>query len=151
MASVSKSQRNLIIVLLLVLTYAVFDFVTNREQYLGFYKNTKKATQKVQEEKQPPSQFKKAANADAAYLKNWGRDPFYDPGLHRKPVHRSLRRVEVSLRLKAISYSGPNSVAMINNKILSVGEIIEGYRVVKIEPGRVILTRGSKRKILTLN
>jgi len=152
MSRLTKSQRNLVIVLLVVLTYAVFDFVKNRDEYLGYYKGGKKNTQDVKkEEKKSINPEVKVLRNDMASTKVWGENPFYDPDLKKAPVRRVVRKKRaVYLKLKAISYSGDNSVAMINDQILSKGDVISGYRVVKIEPKRVVLVKGSEKKILSL-
>jgi hypothetical protein len=70
-------------------------------------------------------------------------------------VEKKVRTVaesaaEVPLVLNAISYNNGNSVVMINQKILSAGDMIEGYKVIRIEPTRVVLTKGDESKTLNL-
>lgn len=48
-----------------------------------------------------------------------------------------------SLKLKGVIFSGGNSVAIINDKLLRLGESIDGYQVVRIEEKEVFLRSGN--------
>ncbi len=148
MSQMTKSQKRIVVVLLIVLGYAVFDIVKNWETYKGFYTGTskKQSTKKssVVSKKQPTFDTKKEN-----YTSDWGKDPFYVKS-QKKQVRRTNYRRTVNLYLKAISFAGGNSVAMINNRILKKGDSIAGYQVVKIEPERVILRKGSRTRVLSL-
>ncbi|MCM8774146.1 MAG: general secretion pathway protein GspB [Candidatus Omnitrophica bacterium] len=50
--------------------------------------------------------------------------------------------------LQGIIYSPQNSKAIINNEILSEGDVLGEYRIVKIEPKRVVLEKEDKEYIL---
>jgi hypothetical protein len=150
MRSLTKSQKRLFIVLGIVVAYFAFDVVKNWDSYSGFYgsKHGKAVA---------PNQTKLANNIVVkntpriiSYDKNWNKDPFYTPGKTKKVVHRVRRSTQIYLNLKAISFAGQNSVAMINDRILKVGDAISGYRLTKIEPHRVILSGSGGTRVLTL-
>ncbi len=147
MQSLTPGQKRLFILLAIVLAYAIFDFVKNKDQYLGFY--GKKETAEVKAERSAQADSLRTALVRRVYQKGWGGDPFYVKLPPRKVKKRPVRKAR-TFRLKAISFSGESAVAMINNQIVTVGDWIGGYKVLKIEPGRVILGKGSEAKVLTL-
>lgn len=67
------------------------------------------------------------------------------PGQENLPA--SIDRLEgVSIKIQAISWSDipENSLAVINNQVLRVGDGIEGYQISRINPDDIILQRGGK-------
>lgn len=152
MSSLTKGQKRLLVVMALVLAYGVFDVVTNKESYFSYYssksQNKKAAPANVVNPNSPETQKRSVRNAK--YLQNWGDDPFYNQRFVRRVSSPVIVQTAVELNLKAISFSGENSVVMINDRVLMTGDVIEGYQVVKIEPSRVTLNNGSENKILTL-
>jgi len=149
--NLNKKQKRLVILLAVLLAYAVFDFVMNKDEYLEYYskkKITAKAKSKKAGKKAPPALKKKSVRVE--YTQNWGSDPFYEKIAYRKKRRAVRARKQVSLRLKAISYSGKSSVAMINNRVMMKGDVISGYRVVEIQPKSVILANGNERRVLHL-
>ncbi len=133
-------------VLAVVLIYGVFDFVKNKDQYLAFYsKGTKKVVRSGKHVNATTGQNEKLQMKE--YDKPWGNDPFY---VDRKVRPVAETAAEVPLILNAISYNNGNSVVMINQKILSAGDVIEGYKVIRIEPARVVLAKGDESKTLNL-
>jgi len=56
-----------------------------------------------------------------------------------------------TLKLVGISWNENVGVAIINGKLLKESEVIEGYRVVKIEKDNVILSRNKQEFALTHN
>lgn len=153
MSSLTKGQKRLLIVLAVVLGYGIFDVITNKDSYFSYY------TGKQKSQKIAPSnvaslnvaETKKTAARNAKYLRTWGDDPFYNQRfVSRRAAPATVQSTEVELNLKAISYSGENSVVMINDRVLMVGDTIEGYQVVKIEPTSVTLSKDSETKTLTL-
>jgi hypothetical protein len=153
MSSITKGQKRLLIVLGLVLAYGAFDVIKNSDQYVGFYsggnksKKVKKSNNVVDVEAQVTQN---ASVRNVKYLQSWGNDPFYNQSFVRRRVVPRRVQKTVQLNLKAISYNGENSVVMINDRILMVGDVIEGYQVKKIEPARVMLSKGNENKTLTL-
>ena len=146
MQNLTPGQKRLFILLAIVLAYAVFDFVKNKDQYLGFY--TKKENARVEKAEQQADSLR-TVRVRQVYQKAWKSDPFYMKLPPKTPKKKPAKRRR-TFRLKAISFSGESAVAMINNRIVSVGDWIGGYKVLKIEPRRVILGRGSEAKVLTL-
>jgi hypothetical protein len=151
MSSLTKGQKRLLVVLAIVLAYGAFDVINNKDRYFSYYggaiKEKKIAPTNVVDSK--GAEIKKASNRNAPYLRTWGDDPFYNQRfVHRRRVNKR-GETEVQLKLKAISY-GENSVVMINDRVLMVGDFVQGYRIEKIEPTRVMLSKGSENKILTL-
>lgn len=154
MPYITKKQKWLFVVMFIVIAYGVYDFTENSEQYLRFYTG-RKTTSTLSLEKIKPNDSTSPNGADvgAKYKKGWGSDPFYDPGLSRTSSSPKVRKQtikEVHLELKAISYNGRKSMAIINEAMVMNGDVVEGYRVAKIEPDRVVLVKGKATKILTL-
>lgn len=151
MSSLSKGQKRLLIVLAVVLAYGIFDVIKNKDRYLGYYGGGKK-DQKVKQANvaNVPQMKKTSTRRNAKYLQIWKEDPFYNQRFVYRRVVRKQTPAEVQLNLKAISYSGKNSVVMINDRIMMVGDIIHGYRINKILPNQVVLSKGSENKTLIL-
>jgi hypothetical protein len=147
---IDKRQKRMLIVLGVVLAYAVFELITNSEQYFGYYMGSDKAEVQAASTNQVAVQTQTPKRPGVnEYDKDWGEDPFY---IKVEKKRRSGRKVRptVRLNLSAISFGGGQPVAMINDEILSVNDVIAGYKVQAIEPKRVILVKGSDRRILTL-
>ncbi|MCG3114783.1 MAG: hypothetical protein LLH30_03800 [Candidatus Manganitrophus sp. SA1] len=77
---------------------------------------------------------------------DWGRDPFILPA--PLPDQALLNRVEneagKAFSLSAIIYRDGEGAAIINHRILRLGDRIEGMMVQEILSDRVILREGSK-------
>ncbi len=139
----TKSQKRLFIILGIVIAYAVFDFVSNIEQYNKVYlSETKPKTSLI-----IPTAIGKSTTIKAVTNKHhfvWKRDPFIRPG-RKEPVKRErIARPEVRLKLNAITYAADNSFVMINDIILMEGETIAGYQVEQIYKDKVKLTKQGK-------
>jgi len=74
----------------------------------------------------------------------WGRDPFQEP-----PVKESDR---ASTSLKDFKLTGviPGRTATINGEIIGVGEVFEGYLLIKVENYRITLKKSEQLHILNL-
>ncbi len=147
----TKSQKILFAVLGVVLAFAIFDIIKNKDTYVSFYSGKKTATNaNAQKEKN-----KKNADMEdplkISLTTRWGRDPFYIPP--KVVAKKRLRKVrkEPILNLKGISFRAEGAVALINDRIVKAGDVIGKYKVIKIEKKRVILWDGKKRKILELS
>lgn len=150
MLSLSKGQKRLLFVLAIVMAYGIFDVVSNKDRYFSYYGARK--PNKIQPNDAVNinvAEIQKTSNVNAKYLHAWGDDPFYNQRFVHRRVVRQRIPTETPLNLKAISY-GENSVVMINDRVLMVGDVIQGYQIKRIEPRRVILSKGSETKILTL-
>ncbi len=138
----TKSQKRLFIILGIVIAYAVFDFISNREQYSKVYLSETEAKTSLMI---PPSRLKSAAIKDAPKKNNfvWKRDPFIRLGQAKPPKKERIAHSNSKARLKlnAITYAADNSFVMINDIILMEGEVIAGYRVEKIYKDKVKLTK----------
>lgn len=77
----------------------------------------------------------------------WGRDPFVLP---RRPTGGGME-AEGEFHLSAIIYRAGRGVAIINNKILRPGDMIEGRRVAEIREDRVVLQDAVGKKELRVN
>jgi HD-like signal output (HDOD) protein len=55
-----------------------------------------------------------------------------------------------SVKIQGVLYSSGRSVALINGKTLDVGELINGLRVVSIEPSKVVLAFNGEQRIFKL-
>ena len=86
------------------------------------------------------------------------RNPFAAPEELQQPVALAAPRrgaqpeaePEPQFGLRAVLSAGNDSLANIDGEILAVGEKIGGYRVAAIREHEVILTRGSKRIVLSV-
>ncbi len=148
MAQLTKSQKRLLLVLFAVLAYAIYDVSTNWDTYFGYYTGkTKKSV--TQAEKAKAQSRSNTVQIKKIYDKSWKSDPFYVPE-EKKPERRAPVRQKSRFDLKAISSDGENSVAMINDRIVTVGDFINGYKITKIESRRVVLGKGAQSLVLTL-
>ena len=64
---------------------------------------------------------------------------------------RGNQRSTTSLKLRGVIVGGNNSIAIINDKFVRIGERIDGYKVVKIEENEVLLKSGNKTLKLELS
>jgi len=147
---VNKSQKRLLIILLLVVAYAAYDFLMNKNDYESMYGSNKKSKSKVSSKKVQLKSQQKTIQLTDLDLK-WKRDPFYRDDLIKKVIQRKRRIAPKlpSLKLQAITFSEENSFVMINDLILSEGEAVLGYVVEKIERSRVKLVKNGKATYLT--
>lgn len=156
--AISKSQKRLFILLALVAVYAVYDLSTAKTRPAKAVSETA--------EQAAAAQVEQVAEAVAAVVQpavqmsfissDWRRDPF------RKQVEKmnllNLNKVVETilvpklgnLHLTAISKSGNKSYALINDQILTVGEVMNGYKVVNIQATQVILKKNDFSFTLTL-
>lgn len=77
----------------------------------------------------------------------WGRDPFAIPG---RSTGAGMG-TDGEFYLSAIIYRSGRGLAIINNKILRKGDMIEGKRIKEIFEDRVVLQGGSGEKELRVN
>ncbi len=150
MKKLDKREKNLLIVLIVALTIGALDFILNMDSYLSFYSDENVLIeQTINKQAQKEEKIAKR-NVPAESLKNWGEDPFYDPALRvRKKIYKP-KIEKISLKLKAISMAESMSVAMINNKVLAIGDLIDGYIVKNIQEKEVTLVKGEQTTILKL-
>lgn len=79
----------------------------------------------------------------------WGRDPFMLP--EKQPGDGGKEAASGEFRLSAIIYQAGRGVAIINNRIVRVGDVIEEMQVAEIRQDRVILRSASGNQELRVN
>jgi len=147
---ITKGQKRMLIALSAVVAFAAYDFISNSDTYLSFYSGKQTAAPKTNIPKtQNVEEAKDSRNME--FYTKWGTDPFAE--IKKEVVVRRVERpvqTGTTFRLSAISYMGNNSVALINDNVVKIGEQIAGYMVSSIEPKRVILIKDSERLVLNL-
>ncbi len=142
---VSKSQKRLFILLGVVVLYAAYDFISNKDDYEKMYAGKKKVVQS-----KPSKNVQLKVTQETRQITDidmdFKRDPFFRDDMIKKIVQYKKRSKPKTrpLKLQAITYSDDNSFVMINELILAEGEMVEGYIVEKIEKTRVRLSKGGK-------
>ena len=81
-----------------------------------------------------PSELPKKVFLRTAF-KNWGRDPFF--------AVRALESQSPGMQLVGIMYDEKETAALINDRIVHIGDHIEANTVVAIEKDRVVLNDGT--------
>lgn len=71
-------------------------------------------------------------------------------GKPQPPRGRGTQRRTTSLKLRGVIVGGNNSIAIINDKFVRIGERIDGYKVVRIEAKEVFLKSGNRTLTLEL-
>jgi hypothetical protein len=56
-----------------------------------------------------------------------------------------------AMELRGIMVAGPYSLADIGGEVLAIGQEIQGYRLVTIQPRHVVLEKNDSRKILSID
>jgi hypothetical protein len=93
-----------------------------------------------------PADTRKLDSLDTAYeTKPWGKDPFYHDVKSDPPLDVQDTR---ELHLLGILYRHINSQALINKRVVTVGDKLEGFEVMEITRNSVTLNDG--RKTITL-
>ena len=146
----TKSQKILFIVLAIVLAYAIFDFLTHKDTYLGFYSGQRNETVMADSAAQNAQRDTVGDLLKTNLTKIWGDDPFFIKEKKKPKRYKRTVRKEVNFKLRAISFRPEGSVALINSRIVKAGDIIEGYKVIKISENTVVLWNGRNRKVLKL-
>jgi len=86
--------------------------------------------------------------------KAWGRDPFeLPPGVQLRVAKEGGPPEAIKPHIKkvtAILITDCRKVASINHKVVAVGDFIDGEKVLEIKPDRVILEKGGRRHVITL-
>jgi hypothetical protein len=136
----SKSQKRLFILLSIVIAYAVFDIITNKDQYLLAYFGPDKKSEQSANTLLKEKPLLSVQTKDTVKL-NWARDPFTGDQQYRPNQLMRFTGNKINLKLQAITYSGENSLVMISDQILRSGDEIEGFRVGKIYRNKVELIR----------
>jgi hypothetical protein len=85
----------------------------------------------------------------------WGRDPFeLPPGVGLlKTTEEAESANDIKSHIKkvtAILITDSRKVASINHKVVTIGDLIDGERVLEIKPDRVVLENGGRRHVIML-
>ncbi len=147
----TKSQKRLLIFLGLVLIYFVYDIITDWDTYAGFYSGQKKTVQQQKKENQNVPEKARIKVQNRAYLAGWGNNPFYEKPKPKKAVSKKVKKRRINLHLYAVSMKDNNSVALINDKVVKIGDMISGFTLEKIEKKQVRLSDGKKTVVLKLD
>ena len=148
---ITKSQKRLFILLGLVLIYAVYDIISNFDTYTGFYSESEDKVAVQGDEAKADSAKIIVEVERKEYLNKWGRNPFYKK-VEKKRVAKVVKhKRKVNLNLYAISMKDNNSVALINDKMVKIGDMIEGFTLQQIAKKKVTLSDGSRTITLTLD
>lgn len=83
------------------------------------------------------------------------RNPFQKPSTKDKEIKKLVRRriEEVSkprIVVKGIMWDEQNPAAIINDEVVYEGTFISGYKIIKIEPDRVIVNYNGKKHVLNV-
>lgn len=144
--------------LAIVGAYAVYDLSTAKPKPVKF---TDEATSKTKTDQTEPISESAISNVRSTVqvsfpVSEWRRDPF------RRQVERmtsfNLNKVVETilvpklgnLHLTAISQNGNKSYALINDQILTLGEVMNGFKIVDIQATQVILKKNDFSFTLTL-
>ncbi len=84
----------------------------------------------------------------------WGRDPFeLPPGVKLKTTGEAEPANDIKSHVKkvtAILITDSRKVASINHKVVTIGDLIDGEKVLEIKPDRVVLENGGQRHVIML-
>jgi hypothetical protein len=136
----NKSQKRLFIILGLVLSYAVIDVIINMNQYKSLYFGSGRESGQSANSLVKPKQKQDIGTDIQSIEFDWKRDPFKSDRVLVKNSRKKLSKAQ-RLFLNAITYSGSNSLVIINDQILRTGDKIGGYTVQKIYNDKVKLTK----------
>ncbi|MGB1093013.1 MAG: hypothetical protein ACPGYX_12890 [Oceanobacter sp.] len=76
-------------------------------------------------------------------------DPTRPPNWLAQPAESETPVASSPLVLQQVLLK-KNPAAVINGELLLVGDLIQGYRIARIQAGKVTLQKGQKRQILSL-
>ncbi len=147
----TKSQKRLLIFLSLVLIYFVYDIITDWDTYAGFYGGKKKTVQTQKKKNKNLPEKASVKTREQSYLAGWGRNPFYEKPTPKKVVSKKTKKKRINLHLYAVSMKDNNSVALINDRVVKIGDMISGFTLEKIEKKQVRLSDGKKTVVLKLD
>jgi hypothetical protein len=156
--AISKSQKRLFILLAIIASYAVYDLATAKPRPAKSVAET--AAQATGAQTEAVSAIVAAIAQPAVQMSllvsDWRRDPFRKQA-EKMTAYNLNKVVETllvpklgNLHLTAISKSGNKSYALINDQILTQGEVMNGYKIVDIQATQVILKKNDFSFTLTL-
>ena len=143
---VTKSQKKLFIVLGIVVAYAAYDFLSNKDDYEKMYAGKKEVVVETNPNEEWQIKWLQQTRKITDIDMDFKRDPFYRDNMIKeiKKYKKRTKPKTRALKLQAITYSNNNSFVMINDLILAEGEMVDGYVIEKIEKTRVRLSKNGK-------
>ncbi|MDP3768371.1 MAG: hypothetical protein Q8S13_10175 [Dehalococcoidia bacterium] len=136
MAAASRKQASILAVLLVVMA-AVYARAFRRPGPAAVSSTaTDQGAASVRREPGPDPELasRRVAQRVALEQLTWERDPF----------SRGPARGHGELTLSGILWDAARPIAIINGETLQPGEEIDGFRIVSIEPTRVVVTDGTQ-------
>lgn len=76
------------------------------------------------------------------------QDPLRPVRYQAPAVEKKAEVERRSWSLSAVLLSADRAVAVINGQSLQLGDLLDGYRLIKIEPGKVLLRNNRKQVVL---
>ncbi|MCB0832997.1 MAG: hypothetical protein KDC45_06010 [Bacteroidetes bacterium] len=152
--SVSKTQKILFVILGMAALYAGYDLSTGRKPVPAEKKKTADVISDVKNSL-PTAAAKPTIGAIPVYPQ-WKRDPFagkFESSLRLnvgKMIETMLMPKMANFDLTAISRSGKQSFAVINDEIVGIGESVNGFRVIEILNNAVVLKKNDYSFTITL-
>ncbi len=155
-----RRQMIMLGVLVVMLLYLLYDYG------VIFPKETTELAQEIEDLTERKDEVDDIAEYAALMVmpeikwdKNWGADPFFYTKQKKESGEGGLLGIfgstndgaRVNFDLNGISWLGNSGYALINESILSEGDVIGGYTIEKIAINHVILKQGLKTVRLTLN
>lgn len=143
-----KNQKRMIVILGIVISYAIFDIITNWEKYNKYYFSS----DEIKPTLVTPKTVKKLPDRGFTEVQKltWKRDPFTEIN-QKEPVRiKKTVHMDTKLELKAITNDAQSAFVMINDAILMEGETIAGYQVDKIYKNKVKLSKQGNATYLYL-
>jgi len=152
---ITKSQKRLFVLLGLLAAYAIYDFATAKPK-----SKSDKTVQNTQTEIQPEpgtmTQVVASSVSPVIVFASWRRDPFrrnieISSKMNLGKMVESLLIPKLgNFNLTAISRKGNKSYALINDQIVSIGDTVNGFRLVEIQSTKVILKKNDFTFTLSL-
>jgi hypothetical protein len=138
-----KNRKILVYAVFVVAVIWGFFNLTGRKSDRSEATNSKKAASTDQSNMVPSSpQAPLAGEVIEIYREQpWGRDPFYH-GF--KPPKIAKTSPEIRMHLFGILYRQINPQALINNRVVGVGDVLGDYKVIEITRGYVALNNGKR-------
>ncbi len=146
-----KTRKKLVFgILILALIWAYFNFTGSGKKTAGKPRTTV-AVKPVRPGLQASSEI--GALPDSIYRsydnKPWGKNPFYSE-YRISSSEASALPEQIELRLLGVVYRASRAHALINNKIVTVGDSLEGFRITDIYRDSVIVNNGVNRITLVV-
>ena len=146
----SRKEKNiLLIIVFLLFTVAYIS--------LNLWINKVKKTSNVIESTAPATEQSESINAQKQPQKNTVQSPaevsikIRDPFLGSLNDDIVLQKTAINLKVNGILWDGKIPTAIINSKVVKIGDIIFGKTVVDIEKDKVVVMENGKIYILLLN